>query len=198
MKHILVGALFVLGSLLAGKSSAATLGLTTSDPTVTASAATVDYFGFFDGSLSTFAAIIDNTSGISLGASPQLSFAVGFDLIDPTTGLSGGFGVTDASGQVLSGDLIAVGFSDSVIELQFGNLIGTGVGNFGTSVLATLAFTDDLGLNPFSSLVDLTSYNASISIANVQSGPVSPIPLPAGIWLLLAGIFSLAWVRPAS
>ena len=197
MKHIVVGALFVLGSLLAGKGSAATLGLTTGDPTVTASGATVDYLEFVGGNLSTFAAI-DTTSGISLGAFPQLSFGVGFDLLDPTTGLSGGFGINDVSGQVLTGDLIAVGFTDSVIELQFGNLMGSAVGDFGASVLATVSFSDALGPNPFSSLVNFTRYGASITIANVQSDPISPIPLPAGIWLLLAGIFSLGWARRAS
>ncbi|MDW3181523.1 hypothetical protein [Roseobacter sp.] len=112
-------------------ASAATLGLTTSAPTIGASGA-IDYLEFGpDGDLSLVGGIVTASSLTSLdGPTADLSFGVGFDVADPQTGPAGGFSLFDAQGLYLSGDLIALGFRGfglrSIVELQFGSLSGRG------------------------------------------------------------------------
>ena len=90
---------------------------------------------------------------------------------------------------------MAVGFTEDVIEFEFGNLTGNGVGDFGSSVLAIIAFDDPLGMNPFDGFFDGDSLGASITISNVVDTSVAPVPLPAGFPLLLGGIGILGFAR---
>lgn len=178
-----------LGSF--GAATAATLGLTTSTPTLESSFAFVDFLDLSpDGELSSFGAEVDFTDGASPTGFTTIDFAIGYALADPTTGLSGFLDVSDEDGQFLVGDLLAVGFTEDIIELQFGNLTGSGASLFSSSVLALIAFDDPLGANPFASFVDGDSYIASISISNVAL-----IPLPAGLPLLAGGLGALMVLR---
>lgn len=180
--------------LLAVNSSAyaSSLGLDTEPPIVESSFAFIDYFEFFpDGDLSTFGAVVDFTDGASPVGVTKISFGVGFDLADPTAGATGGFDILDENGLFLGGDLLAVGFSNDVIEFQFGSLTGAGAGNFNSSVLMVIAFDDVLGANPFASLIDGNSYVASISIANVKAA--SPVPEPTGLPLFALGLALVGW-----
>ena len=192
MKKTVFGAVFALGAMLTSTLSAATLGLATENPTVSASISTVDYFDDFEFIDMLVLGDIDSETGVTVGPNPLLSFALGFGIFDPTNIFLGGFGIDTDNGQFLSGDLIAVGFTEDVIELQLGNLVGSGVGSFGSSVLATLTSLD-FGANPFDSLAGGGSTTASVTLANVVEMP--PIPLPAGLGLLLSALAGLAFLR---
>ena len=200
MKHYFATALMAAGVPLgAGQAVAATLGLTTEAPTRSSSMAFIDYLEFgTDGDLSTFGAEVDATDGVSPVGFTEIGFGIGFSLADPTTGATGGFDVFDEDGLFLAGDVLAVGFTEDVIELQFGNLNGSGVGSFGSSVLAQIAFDDPIGANPFESFVDGEFYSASITISSVGDDSVAPIPLPAGLPLLLVGMGGMALLRRRS
>lgn len=197
MKHYITAAVLAAGMALgAGQAVAATLGLTTEAPILSSSTAFIDYLEFApDGDLSTFGAEVDFTDGVSPNGFTEIGFGIGFSLADPTTGLSGGFDIFDEDGFFLGGDLFAVGFIEDVIELQFNNLSGSGAGSFGTSVLALITFDDPLGANPFASLFDGDSLGASITISDVASSTVAPIPVPAGLPLLLTGLGGIVLLR---
>lgn len=193
MKNKIFSAVLLTGSLVLAvptQGFAASLGLTTAAPTIEASSASIAYLKFgSDGDLSTFDATVDLTNGVSPAAPASIGFGVGFSLADPTVGATGGFDIFDANGSFLGGDLMAVGFLEDVIELQFGNLVGAGAGSFGASVLARIAFADPLGANPFASLVDGSSYAASITLSNIAA--VRSVPVPATLPLLLTALIGL-------
>lgn len=199
MKLQMTAFMFFAGLVFAPVSAfAVTLGLQTGAPTLSAGAAVIDYIEFApDGDLSTVAAEVDDTSGVSPDGFTTIDFGVGFSLADPTDSADPAFAgfldVIDDAGQFLAGDLLAIGFTEDVIELQFDNLSGTGAGAFGTSVLVLVTFDDPLGANPFGDLFDGDALGASISIARVQ--PVTPIPLPAALPLLGAGLGVLVILR---
>lgn len=180
---MLLGSIFVYITLVAG-ASATSLGLSTESPIVESSFALVDYFEFgADGDLSAFGAEVDFVDGVSPVGLSEIGFGLGFSLAGPTAGATGGFDVFDQNGLFLAGDLAAVGFVDDIIELQYTNLSGSAAGDFGSSVLAIVAFDDALGTNPFDALVDGQSYVASISISRVV--PAVSVPAPGTLWLIL-------------
>lgn len=182
---------FVLAVALSGNANAASLGLTTAPPTLSASSAIVDFFEFGpDGDLSAFGAIVDFTDGVSPTGLTEIGFGVGYPIANPTIGATGGFSISDDDGLFLGGDVIAVGFSEDGIELQFGNLSGSGAASFGASVLMRLQFDDALGVDPFAVLVDGDSYAASINVSNV-----APVPLPAAWPLLLSAFAGIRWMQ---
>ena len=185
----IIAGLIGLGFL--GTANATPLGLTTEAPTIESSFAIVDYLEFGpDGDLSTFGAEVDFTDGVSPNGLTEIGFGIGFSLADPTSGATGGFDIFDEDGLFLDGDLLAVGFTEDIVELQFGNLGGSGAGSFGSSVLALIAFDDPLGPNPFASLIDGNAYVASVSISSVVS-----LPLPATLPLLLAGLLGMGLIE---
>lgn len=176
----------------------ASLGLTTQAPTLTASTANIDYLEFgTEGDLSTFGTEIDAIDGISTNGVTELGFGFGFSLSDPTTGIAGGFDISDEDGLFLAGDILAVGFSEGIIELQFDTLSGAGAGNFGSSVLAVLTFNDPLGSNPFAALVDGESYMASITVSDVvgvNAGIDPPNVSEPALWsLFLPSLLGMTW-----
>ncbi len=177
-------------------SAAATLGLTTGAPSFSSSTAFIDFLDFDpDGDLSTFGVEVVATDGVTPVGLTEIGFGIGYSLADPTGDFSGGFDIFDEDGEFLAGDLLAVGFTEDVIEFEFGNLTGSGAGDFGASVLALIAFDDPLGMNPFNGFLDGDSLGASITVLNVVDTSVAPVPLPAGLPLLLGGIGILAIAR---
>lgn len=168
-------------------TTAASLGLSTQGPTLGSSFALVDYLEFGgDGDLSSFFNPIDSSNGVAPVGLSDLSLSAAFPLTSPTTGATGFFDIFDDNGLFLGGDLLAVGFTQDVIELQFDNLIGSAAGSFGSSIQASITFDDSLGSNPFGSLIDGNFYTASINIANVV-----PVSEPHSLGLL---VFCLAGV----
>ena len=171
--------------------NAASLGLITDNPMLGSSSVTVDYLEFgSDGDLSSFGAEIDSSNGVTPVGFTGLSFGVGFPLATPTIGATGFFDIFDDNGSFLGGDLLAVGFTENVIEFQFDNIIGSAAGSFGNSVLALITFDAPLGTNPFSGFIDGNFYTASVSIYNI-----SPVPEPSMLSLLSIGLIGLFFYR---
>jgi hypothetical protein len=195
MKNYIKSAILAAGLVFgAGQGFAATLGLTTGVPSLSSSMATIDYLDLNpDGELSAVSAEVDSTGGVTTNGFTTIDFVAGFALADPTDVLDFSFGgfldVSDEDGQFLVGDLFGIGFTENAIELQFNNLTGSGAGNFGSSVLALISFTIPLGLNPFTALNDGDFLDAEISVSNV-----APVPLPAGLPLILSALFGLGVV----
>ncbi len=199
MKKIIYSILLTIALLFSIQLTvtAASLGLTTQSPTLGSSSVLVDYLEFgTDGVLLSFDSEIDSSSGVTPVGFTDLAFDASFPLLTPTSGATGFFDIFDNGGQFLGdqflgGDLLAVGFTEDVIELQFGNLFGPAVGSFGSSVLALVTFDDPLGPNPFNSFVDGDSYFASVSISNVAS----VVPEPNVLAILLIGLFGISFYR---
>ena len=172
-------------------AQAAPLDLDTTTPMLTAAGAFVDFLSFDpDGDLSTFFAEVTTFDGIVSNAPADISFGVGFSVANPVTSFSGGLDIFDNVGVFLRGDIAAIGFAEDLIEFEFDNLSGPGIASFGNSVLLSIDFTDSLGANPFDSLVDGQSYEASLTLANVAA-----IPTPAVLPLLLAGLGAFGLCR---
>ncbi|MBN9672985.1 VPLPA-CTERM sorting domain-containing protein [Roseibium aggregatum] len=203
MKNLIIGALILIGLSLGGQSAqAAPLGLTTEDPTIEASFAVIDFFEFSpgEGDLSTFSAAIDFTSGTSLASPATIDFLGSFSLSDPAASPFGFLDIFDVPNDpfafpevLLSGVLIDVGFASDKIELLFGSLTGSVAGEFGSQVLMSVFFDDQLGENPFEALEDGESYTASISISKVAS--IGVVPLPAALPLLVTAFVGLGLIR---
>ena len=193
MKNSLLAAGFVLCGAMGAQ--AASLGLDTTDPVLTVDPANVTFSDLFgEGDLSMFDLVTD-ISGLTTNGDVTLGFGVGFDLIDPTMALSGGFDLSDDDGLLLSGNLTATGFGDDVIELQFDSLSGSATGAFSDMVLLEIVFDPADGLSdaPFGNLEDLTTYMATVTLSNV--GDLAPIPLPAGLPLLVVALGGFGWLR---
>ncbi len=170
-------------------ATAALLGLTTQNPTLGSSSVSIDYLEFGgDGDLSSLFNSIDLSSGVTPVGQAALYFSVGFPLATPTIGATGFFDIFDDNGQFLAGDLLAVGFTEGVIELQFNNLIGSAAGSFGNSVLALINFDDPLGANPFNAFLDGNIYTASVSISNVV---INEAPEPHILALFVSGFIGI-------
>lgn len=199
MRSLIFAGTLGLAAVFGSMSAATTLGLTTEAPSLTSNTAFIDFLDFDpDGDLSTFGAEVDATDGVAPVGFTEIGFGIGYSLSDPTGDFSGGFDIFDEDGEFLAGDLLAVGFTEDVIEFQFGNLTGSGAGDFGASVLALIAFDDPLGLNPFESFFDGDSLGASITISSVVDTSPAPIPLPAGLPLILTGLGGLLVLRRKS
>ncbi len=193
MRKILCSGFLVLTLIFTTSitANATTLGLTTQDPSLDSSFAFVDYFEFnSSGDLSSFGGIIDSSSGISPFGLTEFSFGIGFSLSDPTNTAAGGFDVFDGNGLFLSGDLLAVGYTENVIEFQFDQLTGSAAGSFGSSALMLISFVDQLGTNPFAALVDGTFYDASVKIASVV-----PLSEPTILPMFALALFLISLVR---
>lgn len=196
MRKILYSGLlvFTLIFTVPFQTTAATLGLSTQDPSLDSSFAFVDYFEFStSGDLSSFGGVIDSSSGISPFGFTEFSFGVGFTLSDPLNTAAGGFDVFDGNGLFLSGDLLAVGYTENIIEFQFDQLAGSAASNFGSSVLMLINFVDQLGSNPFNGLVDGTFYDASVNIASVV-----PITEPQIFTIFALALILMGVVRSRS
>jgi len=193
IKAVISAACLIFG---AGQAMAASLGLTTGTPSLMSDTAFIDVLHFGpDGDLSTFGAEVITSNGVAPVGFTEIGFGIGYGLADPTGTFSGGFDIFDEAGAFLAGDLLAVGFTENVIEFEFGNLTGSGAASFGASVLALVSFDDPLGANPFDGLNDGASLSATVSFANVVDPSVAPVPLPAGLPLLLVGLSAIAVTR---
>lgn len=185
---------FILAAGLVGTYA---IGSSVSAATLSASVADVEYAEPFvgEGELAIVLADVDGSTGAMPNGFATLDIVAGFGTADPTDSSDFAFGgfldVSDDDGQFLVGDLSSISFGTDLIELSFNNLIGNAAGSFGSTVIATISFDDMPGADPFSAFVDGKIYGASVDI----SSAVAPVPLPAGLPLLIAGIGGLAVVR---
>ena len=194
---IRISALFAAVSLsvFGGISNATTLGWPNGAPTIDATGS-VNFLELgTDGDLSLFGAPVSGSSHTSLDiASAELSFVVGFDLVDPRNDASGGVLILDSFGEYLRGELQAlvypgVGAFDGSVELYFGKIVGRGKPEWPERLLMNIAF-EDASDPPFQSFFDGDSYGVEIGISAVYgAGPkTSEIPLPAAWWLLVCAL----------
>lgn len=180
---------------VASLMSATVVGSAASAISLSASGADVEYAEPFvgEGEISVVSAVIDNVSGAVPPALITLDIVAGFGLTDPTDESDFAFGgfldVSDASGQLLVGDLASIAFDVDEISFGFSNLGGSAVASFGPAVIATFSFTS-LGANPFASLTD-----GDVVTARVDLESPAPVPLPASLPLLIVGLGSAVWVR---
>ena len=151
-----------------------------SDPIFAATGADVDYAEFFGiGDLSGFF--------LPLNEDPfsSLSFGVGWDLADPDDGtlIAGGFAVEDLTGELLSGTATAVGFVGDIIEIRLEN-IGGSLSSLVTGALLMELDLGSLGGFGLDGLVEGTYSSATITLSNIETLQV--IPLPEGPYLLVS------------
>lgn len=198
MKQYFVRILTTIGALTVASSAfGATLGLTTDTPTIQASFAQIEYLDDApDGDLSTFDAEVDFTDGVSLTGSAFIDFGIGYSQADPGDVPGGGFSVFDDDGfnEALAGDIVDIGFTEDVIELLFDVVAGSEQSLFGSQVLMLINFDDPLdvlGANPFDGFLDGEIYAASLSVSRV----VAPIPLPAGLPLMIGALAAFGLLR---
>lgn len=175
-------------------SHATTLGLEKGSPSLSSGAALIDYLEFgTDGDLSVFGVLVEEASEVPPSGVAEIGFGVGFLRDSPIGNATGGFDIFDDEGLFLGGDLIAIGFQENTLELQFSNLVGAGSKFFDLSVLMVLEFADSLGSNPLTSLVDGEAYLATISLFNVRNA--SAIPTPGTLSLAILALFGLSWLQ---
>ena len=95
----------------------------------------------------------------------------------------------DDNGAFLDGTLVQAGFDADILQLLFGDLSGSAAPAFGPEALVEIVFIDPFpGTDPLSNLTDGTSYNVAATIS-------APVPLPAALPLLLAGLGGLVLLR---
>lgn len=199
MKSFVAGAFAALSIAVGAHSAAAaSLDISTGLPTIGASQAELNYsvVGGVDGDVSVFDAAVDSVDGVVLSQPAYVQLSVSYNLADPLGAPTGGFSVFDEFFEpVLSGDLVQMGYRDDTIELLFGTLQDSLASSFSSQVLMTIVFDEPLnpaaGTNPLTALSDLGVYDVSVTIANV----VAPIPVPAGLPLMLTSAAAFAWAR---
>ena len=192
MKNLLSALALGLVALVAtDRVQAASLNVVTGLPVVDIPFATADYLETLGtGDLSIIAA-----EGLVTGT-PQagdlfVDIFVDFDLLDPAGTAGGALFSVDDDGAFLDGSLVRTGFDADVLQLLYGDLSGNAAGDFGRFALVELVFIDPFpGDDPLSNLEDGTAYDVAATVSSV-----APIPLPAALPLLLAGLGGLVLLR---
>lgn len=179
-------------SLLPVMGSAASLGLVTSGPSASVSNLELSYLDFGDGTSGLTGVFgITSTDGVTL-EDPVTGFLdVTFAAALPNAADFGTLELSDDRGLVILGDFVGLGISGTTLELLFDLLDGSFAADFGSQVL--LSFDVSNAGAPFS--FDTLSDGDILEGSAVIAGGVSPIPLPAGLPLLGAGLFGLWLLR---
>lgn len=185
-------ALGLVALVAADRATAAPIAFEAANlPVIDIPPATADYLESGGiGDLSIF-----DAEGLATGT-PQagdlfLSILVDFTVSDRTD-IAGTLFSNDDSGAFLDGTLIQAGFDDDILQLLFGDLSGSAASAFGPEALVEIVFIGPFpGNDPLSNLTDETAYDVAATI----SAPISPIPLPAALPLLLASLGGLVLLR---
>lgn len=181
-------------SLLPVMGSAASLGLVTSGPSASVSNLELSYLDLGDG-ISGLTGVfgITSTDGVSF-QDPVTGFLdVTFATALPN---AADLGTLDLFfdpdlDSVIVGDFVGLGISGTTVELLFDLFGGSFEADFGSQVL--LSFDVSNAGAPFS--FGTLSNGDTLEGSAVIAGGVSPIPLPAGLPLLGAGLFGLWLLR---
>lgn len=192
MKTLLSALAIGLAALTAANhADAKPLNYVLDGPTIEIPVATADYFEAFGfGNLNMFLA-----EGLASGT-PQagdlfVDLVLGFDPLAPAGTEFGSLFSVDDDGAFLDGDVLETGFKDDVLQVLFGNLSGTAAADFGTFAILELVFVFPFaGTDPLTTLVDGTTYDVAGTIYSA-----TPIPLPAALPMLAAGLGGLVLLR---
>lgn len=185
---------FALGLVALGaadRAQAAPLNVITADSAVIdVPFATMDYLETEGtGDLSIFGAE-GLASGTLQAGDLFLDILLDFDIADRDD-VNGAFFSSDDNGAFLDGTLVRTGFDGDILELLFSDLTGTAAGDFGDFARIDIVFIDPFpGNDPLSNLVDGAAYDVTATVSSV-----APIPLPAALPLLLAGLGGLVLLR---
>lgn len=150
--------------------------------------ATADYLEF--GGVGDFT--IFSAEGLATGT-PQsgglfVDILLNFTVSDRSD-IAGALFSIDDNGAFLDGTLVQAGFDADILQLLFGDLSGSAASDFGAQALVEVIFIDPLpGDDPLSNLTDGTVYDVAATVS-------APIPLPAALPLLLAGLGGLVLLR---
>ena len=195
MKNLLSALALGLVALVAtDRAQAAPLNLITPDsPVIDVPFATANYLEIDGiGDLSIFSAE-GLATGTSAAGSLFLDIFLDFDVSDPDD-IDGALFSADDNGAFLDGTLVRTGFDGDILELLFSDLSGTAASDFGDLAQIDIVFVfPNPGADPLSNLVDGTAYDVSATVSSV-----APIPLPAALPLLLAGLGGLVLLRRRS
>jgi len=195
MKNLLSALALGLVALVAtDRAQAAPLNLITADsPVIDVPFATANYLETDGiGDLSIFSAE-GLATGTSAAGSLFLDIFLDFDVSDPDD-IDGALFSADDNGAFLDGTLVRTGFDGDILELLFSDLSGTAASDFGDLAQIDIVFVfPNPGADPLSNLVDGTAYDVSATVSSV-----APIPLPAALPLLLAGLGGLVLLRRRS
>ncbi|WP_299963114.1 VPLPA-CTERM sorting domain-containing protein [uncultured Roseobacter sp.] len=195
LKTAFAGLALLIG---AHAASAKSLDLVGSGPSLSIGAISIDYFENAASDTRSFIGIapITGGDGVALGTAPSLFFTATTGLSDP---FAIDFGTLDASGDpngdfLVLGDFVDFGFTDTTLEFLFDTIGGRAAGDFGSQVLLEFTIAANSGITLLSGLFD-GAFPAGTATITGNLAPVSPIPLPAGLPLLLAGLGGLLVLR---
>lgn len=192
MKTILSTLAIGLAAITAADhADAAPLNYNLDGPTVEIPFAQADYIGSSGfGDLSMFFGE-GLASGTSQAGGLFVSLILGFDPTAPAGTEVGSLFSADDDGAFLDGDVLETGFKDDVLQVLFGNLSGTAAADFGDFAILELVFVFPFaGTDPLTTLVDGTTYDVAGTIYSA-----TPIPLPAALPMLAAGLGGLVLLR---
>ena len=175
----------------AERAHAASLDVVTGAPVIDVPSATADYSEVSGaGDLSLFDAEALSPDLSSTGTL-LLNLAVNFDASAPSATADGVLLSEDDDGPFLDGTLVEAGYDNDILQLLYGDLTGSAAGDFGGFALLEVFFIALFpGTDPLSNLVDGITYDVSATVSSA-----APIPLTAGLPLLLAGLGGLLMLR---
>lgn len=171
-------------SVAASAGTAATLNLDTTDPILTASSVSVEFSEIGVFAFSAFGEI-DGSAGIATDGLTELFLDAEVTSSDPFTADFGTLDVSDETDFVVLGDLVDFGFTDTSLEFLFDTFDGRFAADFGAQVLVEFTLARGSNLTFLSGLEDGDVVEGGLTLSAVD---LAPIPLPAGLPLLLAGL----------
>ncbi|MCO8146371.1 hypothetical protein NHN26_14170 [Rhodovulum tesquicola] len=149
-------------------------------------------FTVFDGTgdLTLFGAdALVNGSGLSAALTADLALV--FDQADPYGTLDGFLDLYEGADLFLGGLLASVSAEEDLLTLVFDMLTGSAAALFGDALRVELFFNTEVGADPLAGLESGEVYK----VVATGEGQLAPIPLPAGLPLLLAGLGAMLVLR---
>ncbi len=204
MKKYILSTLFVLAGGLSASASAVSLDV--SDYQFVSSATTADAFGQ-SGSTSVAGAItdVDLSSFIYVPSGsefPSMEISLGFDsaVADQTgTDLSFFFiggGTSNSIDLSIGGTNISYNASEILYTDATQNFVYTTTTSSGVEYALSAIFVDmsDFGVSSVTDMTVTLDKGNYLSLVAANPAPVSPVPVPAAVWLFATGLLAMAGV----
>jgi len=187
-KPSFVAAAFALCTSMTTAYASSLSDVTTTGPQLNGPFDMTNFFGFFgSGSVS------GNTASTTV--LDTLSTSNTSDIASDNSFSTGALSVTDGGAGWLTGSLADLAVTsdpagDDSITMLFDSLGGTAAGEFGDFVVAEL--TGEFGAMPFALTAPMATFGVSGSATFTGAEAMAPIPLPAGLPLLIAALAGTA------